>query len=184
MEYYFEERLHILQCLKFLLSYWQDPRHPYRVIQCTVIFHHSTHQFCNKILQYLYFSVISGLLHKTVHPFRNFRAVLPPPTLYKVETQYTRPTLFWGEGRGWTCVNWKMPQKCRSAPRRLSRIVRGSLWIPLLLWIHLFALLANKDISKPSLWRGGRRDGRTSQKDKPAFDFVFKPDIVGRCSVG
>lgn len=30
MEYYFEERLHILQCLKFLLSYWQDPRHPYR----------------------------------------------------------------------------------------------------------------------------------------------------------
>jgi len=31
MEYYFEERLHILQCVKFLLSYWQDPRHPYRV---------------------------------------------------------------------------------------------------------------------------------------------------------
>ncbi|XP_022809524.1 nucleoporin NUP188 homolog isoform X2 [Stylophora pistillata] len=30
MEYYFEERLHILQCTKFLLSYWQDPRHPYR----------------------------------------------------------------------------------------------------------------------------------------------------------
>ncbi|XP_074626303.1 nucleoporin NUP188-like isoform X2 [Acropora palmata] len=30
MEYYFEERLHILLCVKFLLSYWQDPRHPYR----------------------------------------------------------------------------------------------------------------------------------------------------------
>ncbi|XP_078374534.1 nucleoporin NUP188-like isoform X2 [Oculina patagonica] len=30
MEYYFEERLHILQCVKFLLSYWQDPRHPFR----------------------------------------------------------------------------------------------------------------------------------------------------------
>ena len=44
MEYHFEERLHILQCLKFLLSYWQDPRHPYRVIHCIVkhVFHHST----------------------------------------------------------------------------------------------------------------------------------------------
>lgn len=31
MEYYFEERLHILQCTKFLLSYWQDPRHRWRV---------------------------------------------------------------------------------------------------------------------------------------------------------
>ncbi|XP_068699835.1 nucleoporin NUP188-like isoform X3 [Montipora foliosa] len=30
MDYYFEERLHILQCVKFLLSYWQDPKHPYR----------------------------------------------------------------------------------------------------------------------------------------------------------
>ncbi|CAH3134960.1 unnamed protein product [Pocillopora meandrina] len=30
MEYYFEERLHILQCTKFLLSYWQDPRHQWR----------------------------------------------------------------------------------------------------------------------------------------------------------
>ena len=26
------------------------------------------------------------------------------------------------EGRGWTCVNWKTPQKC-SVPRLLSRIV-------------------------------------------------------------
>ena len=28
----------------------------------------------------------------------------------------------WGEGRGWTCVNWKMPQKCKSVPRLLSMI--------------------------------------------------------------
>ena len=29
----------------------------------------------------------SGFPHKTVHPFRNFLAVLPPPTLCKVETR-------------------------------------------------------------------------------------------------
>ena len=48
------------------------------------------------VMQYSYFSVISGFPHKTVHPFRNFLAVLPPPTLYKVETRkknlYTRAT--------------------------------------------------------------------------------------------
>ena len=38
--------------------------------------------------QYCYihiFAVISRFPLKTVHPFRNFLAVLPPPTLYKVE---------------------------------------------------------------------------------------------------
>ena len=29
----------------------------------------------------------------------------------------------WGEGRGWTCVNWKTPQKSKSVPRLLSMIV-------------------------------------------------------------
>ena len=38
------------------------------------------------VLQYSYFSVISRFPLKTVHPFQNFLAVLPPPTLYKVET--------------------------------------------------------------------------------------------------
>ena len=38
------------------------------------------------VLQYSYFCVISQFPLKTVHPFRNFLAVLPPPTLYKVET--------------------------------------------------------------------------------------------------
>jgi len=37
------------------------------------------------VLQYSYFSVISRFPLKTVHPFRNFLAVLPPPTLYKIE---------------------------------------------------------------------------------------------------
>ena len=65
---------------------------------------------------------------KTVHPFRNFLAVLPPPTLYKVETRTknldTRVQhCLWGEGRGWTYVNWKMPQKHKGVPRLLSMIV-------------------------------------------------------------
>ena len=60
------------------------------------------------VLQYSYLSVISRFPLKTVHPFRKFLPVLPvlpPPTLYKVETRKkssadTRPTLFvaWGEG--------------------------------------------------------------------------------------
>ena len=64
---------------------------------------------------------------KTVHPFRNFLVVLPPPTLYKVETQKkildTRVQRWlWGEGRGWTSMNWKTPQKRKSVPRLLSMI--------------------------------------------------------------
>ena len=39
------------------------------------------------LLQYSYFSVISRFPLKTVQPFRKFLAVLPPPTLYKVETR-------------------------------------------------------------------------------------------------
>ena len=39
------------------------------------------------VLQYSYFSVISRFLLKTVQHFRNFVAVLPSPTRYKVETR-------------------------------------------------------------------------------------------------
>ena len=39
------------------------------------------------ILQYSYFSVICRFPLKRVRLSRNFLAVLPPPTLYKVETQ-------------------------------------------------------------------------------------------------
>ena len=73
--------------------------------------------------QYCYihiFAVISRFPLKTVHPFRNFLAVLPPPTLYGVENS---EKIFWihasniacgvwGAGEGWTCVKWKTPQKC------------------------------------------------------------------------
>ena len=81
------------------------------------------------VLQYSYFSVISRSPLKAVHPFRNFLAVLPPPP-----PPYTKLKLgknldtrvqhcLWDEGRGWTCVNWKTPQKRKSVPRLLSMIV-------------------------------------------------------------
>ena len=39
------------------------------------------------VLQYAYVSVISRFPLKTVHHCRNFLKLLPPPTLYKVETR-------------------------------------------------------------------------------------------------
>ena len=54
------------------------------------------------VLQYSYFSVISRFPLKTVHPFRNFLVVLPPPHYKKLKlgknSGYTRPTLFAGPG--------------------------------------------------------------------------------------
>ena len=73
----------------------------------------------------------SGFPHQTVLPFRNFLAFLapPPPPLpfnpiqkkkfWNARVQHR----LWGEGRGWTCVNWKTPQKCKSVPRLLSMSV-------------------------------------------------------------
>ena len=79
------------------------------------------------VLQYAYFSVFSRFPLKTVYHFRNFLALPPPPPYTKLKLEknsgYTRPTLFVGKGRGWTCVNWKTPQKRKSVPRRLSMIV-------------------------------------------------------------
>ena len=44
----------------------------------------------------------------------------------------------WGEGRGWTCVNWKTPQKRKSVPRLLSMIVATMLEGVALsfVWVH------------------------------------------------
>ena len=52
------------------------------------------------ILQYSYFSVISRFPFKTVHPFRNILAVLPSPTLFKVETRKK----FWIQRSNIVCV--------------------------------------------------------------------------------
>ena len=52
------------------------------------------------VLRYSYISVICRFPLKTVHPFRKFLAVLPPPTIYKVETRkkFVQHCL-WDEGR-------------------------------------------------------------------------------------
>ena len=68
------------------------------------------------VLQYSYFSLISRFPLKTVQRLRNFLAVLPAPTLYKVETRkkfwiQASNIVLWGEGRSWTCVTWKTPLK-------------------------------------------------------------------------
>ena len=52
---------------------------------------------------------------------------LPPPyTKLKLAKKIVDTRVqhcLWGEGRGWTCVNWKTPQKRKSVPRLLSMIV-------------------------------------------------------------
>ena len=80
-------------------------------------------------MQYSDFSVISGIPHNKVHPFRSFIAVLPPPNLCKVENRKKSldacvQHCLWGEGRGWASENWKTPQKCKSDPRLLSMTVK------------------------------------------------------------
>ena len=57
------------------------------------------------------FIIFFNFPHKTVHPFRNCLAVLPPPTMYKV--LYARVQLrLWGEGRGWALENAPEMQMC------------------------------------------------------------------------
>ena len=79
------------------------------------------------VLQYSYFSVISRSLLKQCLLFEIFlQFTLPPPyTNLKLRRNsgYTRVQhCLWDEGRGWTFVNWKTPQKCKSVPRLLSMI--------------------------------------------------------------
>ena len=69
--------------------------------------------------------------------FRNFLAVLPPPTLHKLETlkkflDTGVQHCVWGEGRGSTWVNWKTPQKCKS----LSMIVGLTMYLLLVSCVY------------------------------------------------
>ena len=98
------------------------------------------------VLQYSYFSVISRFPLKTAHPVSKSSCSSPSP--HPIQSWNSEKILdtriqncLWGEGRGWACVNWKMPQKCKSVPRLLSTIVvHGSLCGPgheLPLWTTL-----------------------------------------------
>ena len=140
--------------VSFAFSSFYDPRFPLRVLRHGWLMGMLAHfrnlwtsgldnlqswtKVLGTVLRDSYFSVMCRFPLKTVHPFRNFLALFPPPTLYKVETRKKfwihlvssgahHPDLvqhcLWGEGRGWTCVNWKTPQRGKSVPRLLSMIV-------------------------------------------------------------
>ena len=75
------------------------------------------------VLQYSYFSVISRFPLKTVHPF-HFLAVVPSPTLYKVETRYkildTRVQhCLCSEGRGLDLCALEIAPETQKCPKTL-----------------------------------------------------------------
>ena len=82
-------------------------------------------------MQYSYFSVILGPLMKQCFLFEIFFHFSPPPPPFNPIQSWDSETIldarvqhrWWGEGRGWACVNWKTPQKCKSVPRLLSMSV-------------------------------------------------------------
>ena len=59
--------------------------------------------------------------------FKIFLQFSLPPPYTKLKLRKILDTrvqhCVWGERRGWTCVNWKTPQKCKSVRRLLSVIV-------------------------------------------------------------
>ena len=82
-----------------------------------------------------------------VNPFRNFLTVVPPPTLYKVETRkkfwiHASNIVLGVRGGGWTCVHWKAPQKRKSVPRTFVHDCRSNcnvkFWIFLLRFTDLY----------------------------------------------
>ena len=100
------------------------------------------------VLQYSYFSVISRFPLKTAHPFQNLLAVLPLPTLYKVETLkkfwiHESSIVGWGEGLG-LCELENAPemQKC---PKTF--VHDCSPWIPLWTWAWTTSM------DHPYFWR-------------------------------
>ena len=75
-----------------------------------------------------FFLSFLGFLLKQCILFKIFLQFSLPPHYTKLKlgkkTLDTRVQhCLWGEGRGWTCVNWKTPQKRKSVPRLLSMIV-------------------------------------------------------------
>ena len=77
--------------------------------------------------QYCNIHIFLGSLLKQCIFFEIFLqfSLTPPYTKLKLgkilETRVQQ--CLWGEGRGWTCVNWKTPQKLKRVPRLLSMIV-------------------------------------------------------------
>ena len=81
-------------------------------IVCYSYYLQSWTKVLGRAMQYSFFFVILGSLIKQCILFKiKFSCSSPSPTLYKVETLDKRvQRCLWGEGRGWTCVNWKCPE--------------------------------------------------------------------------
>ena len=83
------------------------------------------------VLQYIhiFLSFLGSLLKQRIlfAIFLQFFPPPPPPTYTKLKLGKILDTrvqhCLWGEGRGWTRVNWKTPQKCNSVSKLLSMIV-------------------------------------------------------------
>ena len=75
---------------------------------------------------YIFLSFLGPLLKQCILFEILLQFSLPPPytklNLGKILNARVQHCL-WGEGRGWTCVNWKTPQKRKCVPRLLSMIV-------------------------------------------------------------
>ena len=83
----------------------------------------SSGQYCNI---HIFLSFLGSLLKQCILFEIFWPFSLPPPytklKLRKILDIRVQHCL-WGEGRSWTCVNWKTPQKRKSVPRLLSLIV-------------------------------------------------------------
>ena len=77
--------------------------------------------------QYCNIHIFLGSLLKQWIFFEIFLQFSLPPPYTKLKLGKILETrvqhCLWGEGRGWTCVNWKTPQKLKRVPRLLSMIV-------------------------------------------------------------
>ena len=85
------------------------------------------------VLPYSYVSIISRFPIQSVHLFRIFLQFSLPPSFTKLKLgkkilDTSVQHCLWGEGKDWTCVNRKTPQKCKSVPRLLSMIVETVFW--------------------------------------------------------
>ena len=82
-------------------------------------------QCCNI---HIFLSFLASLLKQYIlfEIFLQFSLPLPIESWNTEKIWDTRVQhCLWGEGRGWTWMNWRTPHKCKSVPRLLSMIVEG-----------------------------------------------------------
>ena len=125
-------------------------------------------QYCNT---HIFLSLLDSLLKKCilVHPKFSCSSPSPQPIQsWNSETNLdTRVQhCLWGEGRGWTCVNWKMPQK-RKCSKTFVHDCRFA-WA----WPQLDLLQV--DLSKSS-WKWAKRASMHEVAQRPSERRSLKP---------